>query len=323
MDGRVIDRAVGMRDDRRPAAVRDMIRAASQRFSRRVAGLAALCLLTGCAAVLRPKSEFVPNTPPQAFDDSDWATVLRENVKTGLVDYNHLSAHRAALDRFVALISVVGPDSTPDLFSSPEAELAYWINAYNALVLYAVLEVYPTPTVYDLTMPRIEHDYRFVVDRKTVTLFDLEKRMDTVETTSPFAALALCRAARGSPPLASEPYRAATLDSQLDAQLRRIVENDAYVRVDHADMKLLLGVDLLAVKERLIEYHRQRTQGGGGTILSALLTVVPSAERRRELNRAVGYRIGTIPFDRRLNYWGALPDRTSPAPQTASSVLSG
>ena len=260
--------------------------------------------LAGCESqFLDPKLELIPKAVPQAFDDGDWATVLRENVKGGRVDYTHLAGHRAALDRFVALISVVGPATTPNLFVSNNAKLAYWINAYNALVLYAVLDVYPASTMYDLALPRLEQDVHFRVDGATGTLRQIRARADDASGNNPYILFTLCGAARGSPPLSEQPYRAETLDAQLTRHVRRAIENNNLVRVDHEGMRLLLSVDILAARQRLIAHQMRQTGARGATILSVLLSVAPSPQRRRLLNRAVGYRLGTIPFDRRLNNW--------------------
>ncbi len=277
-----------------------------------VLGLAMLS--GGCASgTIAPKAELVPPKPPEVFDDADWAAVLRENVKEGLVDYNHLAAHRQGLDRFVALISVAGPDSTPKLFATRSAKLAYWINAYNALVLCAVLEVYPTPTMYDLGLKRLEHDYRFVVDGRQVRLHDLVQRLRTTSQDDVRMIFALCSAARGSPPLGDQPYRTATLDQQLARAARDAVGNAGLVRVDHEGRRLLLGQDIVSALDRLVSYHERRTGARGAKPINALLSFAPSARTRESLNRAVGYAVGAIPFDRRLNLWGELPARASAA----------
>jgi len=101
---------------------------------------------------------------PLTYSDTDWATVLQNNVREGLVDYAGLLAQREPLERYYALVGETGPTRTPDQFVSRSAKTAYWINVYNALVLRAVLERYPISTMYDLTLPRLEYDYTFKVD---------------------------------------------------------------------------------------------------------------------------------------------------------------
>src|SRR5437870_13676452 len=64
------------------------------------------------------------------------------------MDHEVLALHRALLTDFVAQLGTAGPDTSPVLFPPPEHALAYWINAYNAFVLAAVIEEYPIRSVW-------------------------------------------------------------------------------------------------------------------------------------------------------------------------------
>ena len=78
--------------------------------------------LSGC---LGPVDLFDSKTAvgpaPTTFDDRDWATVLRENIKNGLVDYDHLQEHAEAhgysvVRRFVGHGIGVRFHEPPDVF---------------------------------------------------------------------------------------------------------------------------------------------------------------------------------------------------------------
>ena len=85
-----------------------------------------------------PVSEgFLANAPD--FDHSDWDRVLKKHVNTvGEVDYAALKTDRALLDSYVKRLAEANP-SLP----TRQAELAFWLNAYNALVIKAVTDVSP------------------------------------------------------------------------------------------------------------------------------------------------------------------------------------
>ena len=72
------------------------------------------------------------------------------------MDYKVLAHHRALLTDVVAQLGTASPDTTPAL-PHPEHALAYWINAYNAFVLAAVMEEYPVRSVWKV------HDGQFFV----------------------------------------------------------------------------------------------------------------------------------------------------------------
>jgi hypothetical protein len=90
----------------------------------------------------------------------------------------------AALDRQIALIGLVSPVSHPEYFSTPATERRYWINAYNALVLDAVLEYWPLDSVRDVKLSLTSrlvpgkgffHDRKVVVGGEATNLLKLEK----------------------------------------------------------------------------------------------------------------------------------------------------
>jgi len=83
-----------------------------------------------------------------AFPYDDLDAVLDRHVSDdGLVDYDSLSGDRGPLDRFVAALGRVSPDNHPERFDSDEARLAYWMNAYNALMLRRVVDAWPIASV--------------------------------------------------------------------------------------------------------------------------------------------------------------------------------
>jgi hypothetical protein len=90
----------------------------------------------------------------------------------------------AALDAHIATIAQVSPESHPDRFSTPAARKSYWINTYNALVLQAVLELWPLESVRDVKVSftsRMVPGKGFFYDRKVIvggqetSLYQLEK----------------------------------------------------------------------------------------------------------------------------------------------------
>src|SRR5690349_16637519 len=64
--------------------------------------------------------------------------VLEINVRDGLVYYRALKAGRGPLDRYVASLA-----AAPVASMSRDEQVAFWLNAYNALVLKTVIDNYP------------------------------------------------------------------------------------------------------------------------------------------------------------------------------------
>lgn len=83
----------------------------------------------------------MPAQAQQSDPYQSWARVLARFVsERGEVDFRALSRERGDLDAFVGYVARVSPRSAPDAFPSKDAKLAYYINAYNALAMYNVID---------------------------------------------------------------------------------------------------------------------------------------------------------------------------------------
>ncbi len=288
---------------RRHAAVQNKVASALNSLPKLSLPLA-LAIIVGCAA---RSADLQPIRPagietPTSYDDRSWATVVRENVKDGLVDYAHLSAHRDPLDAFLRMISTVGPNRTPKPFAARDAKTAYYINTYNAGVLLAVLDAGVPETMRSLAAGTIDQLYRLRVDGQSRTLAELRNLAVESSNGDMRVLFALCDAAIGSPPLHNQPVRAHGLDETLSQLARQAMDNHRIIAIDHELQRLLLSVDLAAHRQAFIAYYHAQTGAGQATMLSVVLRFAGNV-RRQWLNTAVGYAEGLIPFDRRLNSW--------------------
>ena len=78
-----------------------------------------------------------------------WTALLAEVVTAeGRVDYPRLVARRERLTGFVAALAAASPESHPERFPTDEDRLAYWLNAYNAFTLDAIIAEYPLTSVW-------------------------------------------------------------------------------------------------------------------------------------------------------------------------------
>ncbi len=258
----------------------------------------------GCGPPFRnlydPKVAILP--VPTEFHYNDWATVLRENVKDGLVDYDHLAAHAEPLDQFLAAVASVGPRSAPELFPTSADRAVYYVNAFNAALLKAVLSAEVPPTMHDVRVIGLETGNRVRADRRVQALGALRRSALKESADDARVALCLCDAALGSPPLWARPFRGPEFEEQLRRVGREAMANPRMVEVNHELQKLNLSAVLHRNAEGLIDLYCGQTGSRSRTMLGALLHLA-SGKRREWLNTAVGYQIGRIPFDRRLNAW--------------------
>jgi len=295
--------------------------------------VAAMFVMAGCApapvrlAVDLPQSA---TNAPAAYDDLAFATVLHENVRDGLVRYQHLARHAAPLHDYLAMVGSVSPERSPELFPSREDGLCFYINTYNAGVLAAVVRAGIPESVHSLALRSLDRRYELMVGGKWQTLAAVRASAMRYSQGDVRVLFALCDAAVGSPPLSGQPFRAKGLDEQLRKVARRAMNNPQIVSVDHVHQRLRVAVWLATRRKDLVAYYKHLSGAGDATILNAVLHFASGA-RRDWLNTAVGYPEQMIPFDRSLNAAfepklpldsgdAAAPNAPAPRPPDSSSA---
>ena len=179
---------------------------------------------------------------PAAYSDRDWAAVLERFVDAeGMVDYAGLKTQRGLLDAYAATLEATDP-KVYDGWKEQE-KIAFWINAYNALTLRAIIDHHPiAPTPGNEAFPKNSiRQIPGVWDRRTAPVMGRALTLDRIENEilrarfkEPRIHVALVCAAVSCPPLRAEPYRGSTLDAQLDDQARRFLANPQRFQIDRA-----------------------------------------------------------------------------------------
>ncbi|MBA3950090.1 MAG: DUF547 domain-containing protein [Acidobacteria bacterium] len=164
-----------------------------------------------------------------AFDHEyrAYADVLKRHVRFPHVDYAALKQDRTRLDRVVDEFGA--PPARSESGWTREQRMAFWINAYNAFTLRAIVDHYPIRSSLFTLQPRnsirqiddVWTARRWRAAGRAVSLDDIEHTILRPEFKDARIHFAVNCASVGCPPLAAEPYRASTLDAQLDAAGRR------------------------------------------------------------------------------------------------------
>ena len=77
----------------------------------------------------------------QNFDHVVFDNLLQKYVSNGLVDYRGLKDNRAQLTTYLERLEQVDPNEFNQW--SKSAQMAFWINAYNAITIEGILRNYP------------------------------------------------------------------------------------------------------------------------------------------------------------------------------------
>lgn len=174
-----------------------------------------------------------------AFDHEyvDYGQLLQAHVRGAGVGYAALKADRHRLDAIVAGMSTPAPDEERSW--SRAQRMSFWINAYNALTLQAIVNHYPIRSRLLTVAPRnsirqidgVWTSLAWQVAGRRVTLDDIEHKILRPEFGDARIHFAVNCASVSCPPLAAEPYRATTLDAQLDTAARRYLASGEGLRL--------------------------------------------------------------------------------------------
>jgi hypothetical protein len=175
-----------------------------------------------------------PAAAPEAALHRPFDQLLDLYVRDGYVYYGALRSDRAKLDRYLAsLAGAEGVDAWPR-----ERQIALWLNAYNALVLQAVVTGYPIrghaaaypadsvrqiPGAFERTVHRVAG--------RSLTLDAIEKTV-LASFKDPRVFFALGRGAVGSGRLRSEAFMPGRLEGQLKDVAAEVVTRPALFRID-------------------------------------------------------------------------------------------
>jgi hypothetical protein len=168
------------------------------------------------------------------FDHSLWEEVLKRHVnELGEVDYAGLQANGSQLREYVSRVAAKSPDSHPEEFRTASEQLAYWLNAYNALVVAGVVRHWPTRGVRDLGANfEFFKQREYVAGGRRVSLDDIEHEIIRKRFREPRIHFALVCASISCPRLGREAFRGATLEAQLERQTRQFLTERRNVEYD-------------------------------------------------------------------------------------------
>jgi hypothetical protein len=230
-----------------------------------------------------------------AFDEAAYAELLGRHTRSVTdpagtrVDYTALRTS-PGWRRVVASLA----ESDPSSLATRDARLSFWINAYNVLAIDVVLAGYPLDSIKDrggfLTpVWRIDAGR---VGARTLSLHEIEHEILRPLGDPRIHAAIVC-ASTSCPSLQREPFRAADIDAQLDASLRRFL----------ADPRKGLAVDRSAGRIRLSRIFDWFAEdfGGADAVIERITPFAPERERAWLEEHGGRARVSFFDYDWRLN----------------------
>jgi Protein of unknown function, DUF547. len=191
-----------------------------------------IIIALACAFALRAAND--PIVPDVAAFDRILKTYVLED---GTVRYAALKADLGPLSRFVDQIGAVSPDSHPRLFPDRPHKLAYWLNTYNALVLWAMAKEYPEKKDQLKTLIgryRFFMSMKFKAGGRDLSLNDIETNAIRKQFQEPRIHFAVVCASMGCPWLSRDAFQGERLEGQLVSRTTLFVNQERNVRLNRA-----------------------------------------------------------------------------------------
>lgn len=170
------------------------------------------------SSIQEPAKAAAPNH--ESFD-----ALLNEYVSgSGAVDYAGLKKAEGKLDDYLEVLS-----SNPvDASWSRNEKLAFWINAYNAYTIKLILKNYPVKSIMDINSGKA-WDLKWVeIGSKMYSLNEIENQIIRPQFNEPRIHFAVNCAAQSCPPLSNKAYTSANLETMLENNARKFINNPKY-----------------------------------------------------------------------------------------------
>ena len=167
------------------------------------------------------------------FDHSKFDKVLKMYVNNqGLVDYNGI-ADDPSFKMYMQALQSAQTDSM-----SRDGQLAFWINAYNAVTIDKVVKWKPKKSVRETIVPGVWTATKFFTSRehivagKRLSQDDIEHEILRKQLKEPRIHFAIICASSGCPLLARFAYTEENVQTMLEQETRRYINSERGTQID-------------------------------------------------------------------------------------------
>jgi len=229
-----------------------------------------------------------------ALASPHWQGVLDvHRTQEGRVDY-------AAIKKTDAVAATIDWLATAEEPTDRFGQIAFWVNAYNALTVDMVADSFPVASIKTLDQGRVWKTRRFTVAGRQLSLDQIEHEI-LIPLGEPRIHFVLNCAALSCPPLGARTYIAKTLNADLNQASRGWMKGGG-VHIDRESNKMILS--------RIFDWYAgDFVETSGGTIagvdgrLQGVLHFISQhmGHVDAEWIKAGGYTIEFAPYDWALN----------------------
>ena len=164
-----------------------------------------------------------PCMATDTIDNQIYASLLKKHVINNRVNYDGFKKDKKLLDEYLAILSHTDTRSL-----SGNNLYAFYINVYNAFTIKLILTKYPGINSIKEIGGFFSNPWskKFILLRgRTVSLDHIEHNILRPKFKDPRVHFAINCASKSCPALLNEPYEGKTLETQLDNQSRKFIND--------------------------------------------------------------------------------------------------
>ena len=241
--------------------------------------------------------------------------ILDTYVRDGYVYYRALKLERRRLDEYVRQLGASDVDKR-----TRAEQMAFWLNAYDALVLQTVIDGYPAPRRSNEYPQRSIRQTPGSFEKLTHRVGGRTLTLDQIEQTilpkfnDPRLYFALGRGAVGGGRLRSESFAADTIEKQLAEVASECVTRAECIQVDAATNKLMASAIFSWHEKEFVAAYADKAAplyASRSPIERAILAFVAPKllQTERDFLEKNAFQLAYKPFDWSLNDLTGRGDR--------------
>ncbi len=207
--------------------------------------------------------------------------ILKTYVSKGKIDYAGLKANEADFKKFEDYVDAV---ASAKVEGTNDAKLAFYLNAYNATVMKAVIERLPLESVMkvDGFFNKVNHK----IGGKEMTLDFLENKVVRPEFKDARVHFGLVCGAKGCPPLKNKAFTEKNVQSQLEKNAKAFIPSATKIDGDKV------------TTSKLFEWFADDFKTAEGSVEKYLAKYLPKHKELLESGKA---KIGFTEYNWALN----------------------
>ena len=189
-----------------------------------------------CFSCFKAKEQKTSSSKP--INHALFDSLLQRYVDNdGYVNYKGFLKDSVELKKYLTLLSNNYPNEKN---WSREAQMAYWINAYNAFTIKLICDHYPVKSIKDIKrgIPLVSDTWQInfiTIENKTYNLNNIEHGILRPKYNDPRIHAAVNCASKSCPKLSRHAYTAENLNTQLDEAMRGFINDPTRNKITSPD----------------------------------------------------------------------------------------